>query len=363
MDLIAGVIAARDEPTIPRNSPVGESQSNGLVERAVRSSKDQIRTLRLALNKRVGCRVPAKHDLMTWTVQHSGELSSKYQVNRDGKTAYEKVWGEPCKDEIVEFGEEVFYRIGEVDTGSLDARSPSGVWLGKRWKSSEHFIGTPQGVVKSYAVKRKPIEDRWNRAAIEAVVGTPWKMVPSAQDMSEPRVLPPLPADQQLRDPPKPKEAEVRAPLRPIIQKSDLSRWGFTDGCLRCRQMRSGKGEDGSKHSEKCRKRLEGEMRRGNDPRIKRAEDKYTVFEEEVMRAQESVDRTRSKDAARRGGGKEGDEGPQTEIDAQQPAEQQQQLAEPSSSSSGNSTGVVGDINIQEKQKKITYNPDEEKTE
>ena len=45
---------------------------------------------------------------MTWIVQHGGELISKYQVNRNGKTAYEKVWGEPCKDEVVEFGEEVF---------------------------------------------------------------------------------------------------------------------------------------------------------------------------------------------------------------------------------------------------------------
>ena len=94
-------------------------------------------------------------------------------------------------------------------------------------------------------------------------------------------------------------------------------------------------------------------MRKVHDPRIKRAEDKYTVFEEEVMRAQESVDRTRSVDAARRGGGKEGDEGPKVEIDVQQPAEQQQQLAEPSTSSSGTSTGVVGDI----------INPLEEKKE
>ena len=85
-----------------------------------------------------------QYDLMTWIVQHSGELISKHQVNRDGKTAYEKVWGEPCKDEIVEFGEEVCYRISEIDTGSLDARSASGVWLGKRWKSSEHFISTPE---------------------------------------------------------------------------------------------------------------------------------------------------------------------------------------------------------------------------
>ena len=48
LDLITGIIAARQEPTMPLNSPVGESQANGLVERAVRSVKDQVRTLRLA---------------------------------------------------------------------------------------------------------------------------------------------------------------------------------------------------------------------------------------------------------------------------------------------------------------------------
>ena len=52
LELIAGVIAAREDSTTPKNSPVGESQSNGLVERAVRSSKDQVRTLRLAVQKR-----------------------------------------------------------------------------------------------------------------------------------------------------------------------------------------------------------------------------------------------------------------------------------------------------------------------
>ena len=106
--------------------------------------------------------MPAKNDLMTWIVQHSGELISKYQVNRNGNTAYEKAWGQPCKDDIVEF-------------------------------------------------LRRSFLSR--------------KMVPSPKDTSEPRVLPPLPADQQLRDPPKPKEAEVRAPLWPRIGESDLTRW------------------------------------------------------------------------------------------------------------------------------------------
>ncbi len=33
LDLIEGIIAARKEPTIPQNSPVGESQANGLVQK------------------------------------------------------------------------------------------------------------------------------------------------------------------------------------------------------------------------------------------------------------------------------------------------------------------------------------------
>jgi hypothetical protein len=119
--------------------------------------------------------------------------------------------------------------------------------------------------------------------------------------------------------------------------------------------MRTGKGEDGAKHSEKCRTRLEGEMRREHDPRIKRSEDTYTEYEEEVLRAQESIDRTRSADVARRGGGEEVSEGPPVEIDVQQ------QLDEPSTSSSGTSTGVVGDIINPKKQKKIMNNPDKEK--
>ena len=47
----------------------------------------------------------------------------------------------------------------------------------------------------------------------------------------------------------------------------------------RCRQMRLGKADAGTTYSEKCRQRIETEMRRESDPRIKRAEDKHTEFE------------------------------------------------------------------------------------
>ena len=145
----------------------------------------------------------------------------------------------------------------------------------------EHHIGTAAGVTKSYTIERKPLEDRWSKEAVEAIVGTPWRPQPAPDDTTAPRVLPPLPADQQLRNQLRPREPEVRAPLRPRISKHDLTRWGFTEGCQRCRQLRSGTAEVGTKHSEQFRKRLENEMRRESDPRIKRAEDKHTEFEAE----------------------------------------------------------------------------------
>jgi hypothetical protein len=80
---------------------------------------------------------------MTWLVKHSGELISKYQLNRDGQTAYFKVFGKACKNVIVEIGEEVHYRVSDVDTGSLDGRWESGTWLGIRWITWSTILGQP----------------------------------------------------------------------------------------------------------------------------------------------------------------------------------------------------------------------------
>ena len=111
VDLVNGVIEARDEGTIPECSPVGESQSNGAVERAVRSTKDQVRTQRIALQRRIGRKIPAGHAAMTWLVQHAGDVITKYQVGHDGKTAFDRIMGKPCHEDIIEFGETVHYRL------------------------------------------------------------------------------------------------------------------------------------------------------------------------------------------------------------------------------------------------------------
>ena len=183
---------------------------------------------------------------------------------------------------------------------------------------------------------------------METIVGTPWRPQPAPADATVPRVLPPLPADQQLRNQPRPEEPEVRAPLRPRISKHDVARWGFSEGCPRCRQIRSGKADGGTKHSEKCRQRLETEMRRENDPRIKRAEDKHTELEADKMRAQEAIDARRAAKAAHRGGGGEADG-----EESRAPDSPPETAGAPASSSSGNGSpsGDVGNIVIADHKK------------
>ena len=64
-----------------KNSAVGESQSNGKAERTVQMVEDQIRTVKLALESRIGARIPCSHPVMQWVVLHCADILNKYTVN------------------------------------------------------------------------------------------------------------------------------------------------------------------------------------------------------------------------------------------------------------------------------------------
>ena len=65
---------ARDKPAkkgvrLPERPPVGESQSNGVIERAVGFFASQARTLKAALEHRTGARVPPDARMWCWLVE------------------------------------------------------------------------------------------------------------------------------------------------------------------------------------------------------------------------------------------------------------------------------------------------------
>ena len=151
----------RSDRTILENSPVGESQSNGVAERAVRAIANQVRTMRSAWKSRVGVEFPATHPVTAWLVSHAGDMLTKFQVGKDGKTGYERARGKRYHRELVEFGEKVFFRSGKLDKSrKIEPRWSEGVFLGMSWRTGVAFIGQGEQVIIAHATRRLPIEDR-----------------------------------------------------------------------------------------------------------------------------------------------------------------------------------------------------------
>ena len=67
---------------------MGESQSNGVAERAVKTITTQIRIMRLALQSRTGVNFSALHPVTAWLVNHCADIINKFRVSHDGKTSY-----------------------------------------------------------------------------------------------------------------------------------------------------------------------------------------------------------------------------------------------------------------------------------
>ena len=85
--------------------------------------------------------------------------------------------------EVAPFGEIVYYKqLNETaeQRRSLETTWGEGVWLGHARGSSEALIGTAEGVVRAYTVKRKEETMRWDGSKIKNMKGTPARPNPGA---------------------------------------------------------------------------------------------------------------------------------------------------------------------------------------
>ena len=142
---------------VPEDPPRGEIQSNGTVEEAGKTVR---------------------------------ELVSRFLVGKDGLTAYERRRGRKCRIPVVAFGEKVWYkeiRPGKERANKLESEWREGLWLGHSRRSNEAVIGTREGVVRAYAVKRMDEESRWDAKYLQEMKGTPQQ-----RDLSRPGLAIPI---------------------------------------------------------------------------------------------------------------------------------------------------------------------------
>ena len=80
--------------TIVEQAPKGSKGSNGIVERAVQSTEQYLRTLKSTLDERISFRIDAKHPILTWLCEYAGFLMNPLEVSVDGKTGFRTMQGE-----------------------------------------------------------------------------------------------------------------------------------------------------------------------------------------------------------------------------------------------------------------------------
>ena len=119
--------------------------------------------------------------ILQWMIRWAAMNASRFLVGKDGKTGYGRRRGRKCKLHSVPIGEKVWYnkiRRHKVQEDKLETEWFEGIWLGHNRNSNEILVGTSEGVVKAYAIRRQPEDARWDGEMIKKMNGTPQKPDP-----------------------------------------------------------------------------------------------------------------------------------------------------------------------------------------
>ena len=166
----AVAVLRKDPVTRPENPFAYNRQSNGAAEKAVQDVSGQVRTLKLALEARLGIAIPETSAIMDRAIEHAAYLLSRCSIGHDGVTPYERLTGRKWVRSIVEIGETVLAKFAlsklgygkrKAQKNKLGARSIKCVLVGQLSRTGEHIVAKPHGdAARCRAVFRVPLEDR-----------------------------------------------------------------------------------------------------------------------------------------------------------------------------------------------------------
>ena len=142
----------------------GDKQTNGLMKNAVMQLRGTIRTIRCHIESSTqdaGRDVPP---LLPWLVDHAGNIRSRCQKGRDGRTTLERWHGQRPHQAFDPFGEKVPARPTSTDPlNKMNPRYKFGKCLGARNNSAECLAGTLEGVLRAREVRRQEQREWWDK--------------------------------------------------------------------------------------------------------------------------------------------------------------------------------------------------------
>ena len=107
------------------------------------------------------------HPLLTWLSRHAAFCLSRFKIQDDGKTPYQRLTGRKWNRPMVTFGEKVYfrpldaYKVSKEETqkerqATLGRRVMSGHYVGTHGRNADVLVMTTQGVIRGNTVHRKP---------------------------------------------------------------------------------------------------------------------------------------------------------------------------------------------------------------
>ena len=137
-------------------------QSNGGAERMVQTIRNQIKAYKIQIEKNSGITIKDDSPLLTWLPRHAAWQYTRFHKRQDSTTtACEKIRHMSYQSPILLVGEAVACRRPGALVNKLESAWLEGIWLGRDSKTDEHLIGTPNGMVRSRALKRRVERRRW----------------------------------------------------------------------------------------------------------------------------------------------------------------------------------------------------------
>ena len=107
IDVAKAVKAVSEADILLRNPPAHDPKANGVAERAVREFKEQLRTVKIALERRLKEKLDPELPILKWMVLHAQETHNRFRVGADGRTPHYRLHHKNFTGKVAEFGEVV----------------------------------------------------------------------------------------------------------------------------------------------------------------------------------------------------------------------------------------------------------------
>ena len=76
------------EQIIKEESPACDSRSNGYIESVIKGIQGKIRTMKDALESRIGIKLKDDHSSLPWLIRHAGFIKSRFNIDESGRSPY-----------------------------------------------------------------------------------------------------------------------------------------------------------------------------------------------------------------------------------------------------------------------------------